>query len=360
MIKRTSIALALLALGTAAHAQTTGGAVSGATQDQATGKTASVSGTSAADASSGTNVTANAAVSHGSSLYAETYNQAVADYNAGNFNAAAGELRSVAKKNRNDVNINLMLSSIYLRQKNYADALPLLETIAKQSPKDVVNRDNLGEVYLQQNRPADAAVQFKAVLARAPKDEAATQGLALALSQTGNSGDAIATLQKLAASSPSVSSYENLAAALQKSGRAMEAAQAFQKAAVLAPTNPDLPFYAGETYVQAGSNDKAVPMLTQALALKTQYQFPTHIMLAQIYSTNGARDKAIAEYKAATLVQPADPMPWFNLGVLQQQAGQTDDAKQDFAKVVSLKPADMGMLKQAQQSLAALQATPGK
>ncbi len=365
MIKPISIALALLAFSTAAHAQNTsgqgsGGVVTGAAQDAATGKTASVTGTSAADASSGTNVTAGAAASHGSSAYAEMYNQAIGDYNSHNYNAAAKELRSVVKKAPNEINARLMLSNIYLSQKNYADALPQLEAAVKQGANDPATRDNLGEVYLQQNRPADALAQFKAVLARTPKDETAAQGLALALSQTGNSGDALAALQKLAADKPSVANYENLAGALQKAGKNADAAQAFQRAAALAPTNPDLPFYAGESYAQSGSNDKAIVALTQALALKTQYQFPAHMLLAQIYSGSGVRDKAIEQLKAAALVQPSDPTTWFNLGVLQQQAGQTEDAKQDFGKVVALKPTDAGMLKQAQQSLAALQATPGK
>lgn len=360
MIKQISVALALLALGTTAHAQQGGGAATQATQDEATGRTSSVTGTSAADEGSGTNVTANAAIAHGSSAYAETYNQAVRDYNAGNYKAASGELRSVIKKSPNDADLRMMLSSILLRQKDYAGALPNLEAAAKYAPNNVANRDNLGEVYLQQNRPADAAVQFKAALARAPKDEAAAQGLALALSQSGSSGDAVAVLQKQAADKPSVSAYQNLAAALQKSGKNADAALAFQKAAALAPASGDLPFYAGELYVQSGSNDKALPLLMQAVALKTQYPFPAHMLLAQIYSGSGAPAKAIGELQAATAVQPSEPSAWFNLGVLQQQAGQTEDAKRDFGKVLALKPANAAMTTQARQALAALQDAPVK
>jgi len=354
MIKQIAIAAALLAFGTAAHAQDAG---TTATSDSRTG---SANATSASDASSGINVIAGAAMMHGSSAYAELYNQAVKDYNAHNFGEAVKELRSVVKKAPNEVNPRLMLSNIYLSQNNFADALPQLEAAVKLDSKDISTRDTLGQVYLRENRAADAAVQFKAVLARAPKDAAATQGLALALSQSGNSADAIATLQKLAADKPSAATYMNLAVALQKSGKNADAAQAFQKAAALDPKNADLPFYAGELYVQSGSSDKAIALLTQALALKTQYQFPAHMLLSQAYSAGGARDKAIAELKAATQVQPTDPTPWFNLGVLQQQAGQTDDAKQDFGKVVSLKPNDPGMRTQAQQALTALQSSPGK
>ncbi len=236
----------------------------------------------------------------------------------------------------------------------------MLEAAVKQDPKDLVTRDSLGQVYLQQNRPADAAAQFKTVLARAPKDAIATQGLVLTMSQTGSSGDAVAALQKLAASSPSAANYTNLGAALQKSGKTADAAQAFQKAAALAPANGDLPFYAGELYVQSGSNDKALALLNQALALKTQYSFPAHMLLAQVYSQSGARDKAILEFTAATQAQPTDPTSWFNLGVLQQQAGQRDAAKQAFGKVVSLHPADTALLTQAQDALAALQGMPNK
>lgn len=355
MIKQISLAFAVLALGISAHAQDAGQTAT--SNQQSTG---SANGTSASDASSGTNVTAGAAQMHGSSAYVEMYNQALKDYNAHNYGQAAKELRDVTKKNPHDVNIRLMLSNIYLSQKNYADALPQLEAAVKQGANDAVTRDNLGEVYLQQNRPADAVVQFKSVLVRAPKDNTALQGLALALSQTGNSGDAVAALQKLAASNPSITTYENLAAALQKSGKTVDAAQAFQKAAALDPKNADLPFYAGELYVQSGSSDKAIALLTQALSLKTQYQFPAHMLLAQMYSQSGARDKAIGEFKAATVVQPTDPAAWFNLGVLEQQVGQTEEAKRDFGKVVLLKPADSALLTQAQQALAALQAAPSK
>ncbi len=354
MIKPISLALALLALGTTAHAQDAGQTT---TQDHPNNANSSAS---ASDASSGINVTANASALHGTSAYATLYTQAIADYNAHNFNDAAKELRSVVKKAPNDANIHLMLSNIYLSQKNYADALPQLEAAVKYGANDPVTRDNLGEVYLQQNRPADAVAQFKAVLARAPKDDTATQGMALALSQTGGAGDAIAALQKLAADKPSAATYANLAVALQKSGKTADAAQAFQKAAALNPKNADLPFYAGESYVQSGSNDKAIVLLTQALALKTQYQFLAHVLLSQAYSNSGVRDKAISELQAATTVQPNDPSAWFNLGVLQKQAGQTEAAKQDFGKVISLKTAAPGLLAQAQQALTALQAAPAK
>ncbi len=115
MIKQISICLTLLALSTSAHAQQGVGGVTQAAEDNVTGKTASVTGASAADASSGDNVTAAAAQLHGTSAYVELYNQAVRDYNSRNYPQAVKELQSVIKKAPDQVIPKQMLEQ-YLSQ----------------------------------------------------------------------------------------------------------------------------------------------------------------------------------------------------------------------------------------------------
>jgi tetratricopeptide (TPR) repeat protein len=146
---------------------------------------------------------------------------------------------------------------------------------------------------------------------------------------------------------------------LQKAGRSAEAADAFRKAAELDPNSRNAWLYAGILYEQNGAHDKAIPALTQALALGAEPKYQAHMALAQAYAHTNDSAKALDEFAAATQARPDDPIAWYDLAVLQTQTGKATDAVQSYRKVLDLKPTDAAILNPTQLNLGLLLAADG-
>lgn len=305
------------------------------------------------------NVIANATAAGGSSAYAEQYKQALDDYKAGRLDQAARGLESVVKKAPDNVTAHSLLGYIYLRQDKNAPAVAEMEKVIKLAPKEDDAHKNLAGAYLRAGRYDDAAAQYKIVLAHSPRDAGSLFGLAMAQGQAGRNDDAVASFRQAIAVRPTSVAYQNLGVVLQKSGRNLEAADAFRKAADLDPKNAGAWLYAGLLYSQVGANDKAIPALTQALALGTPSLYDAHMALAQAYAGQKNNPKAMAEFAAAVKARPDDPTAHFDLAVLQTQAGQKADAEQSYRKVLDLKPTDPQIVTQAQTNLGLLLAADG-
>ena len=144
------------------------------------------------------------------------------------------------------------------------------------------------------------------------------------------------------------------ASCFRKAAGNAEAAAAFQKAADLDSKNSISLLNAGLLYAQTGDNDKAIADLNQAIAQDTDYKYEAHLTLAQAYHNTNNDAKAISNSIRPLRFARQTPTPLFNLGVLQQQAGQSADAEQSYQKVINLKPTDSQILVQSQTNLGIL------
>lgn len=295
--------------------------------------------------------------SDGTGPAASQYNRAVGEYKSGKLGDAVKDLQAVLKQEPGDAQARKLLAYTLLRQNKSADALPYLEATVKAAPQDVQTRDNLGKVYLALKRPAEAAAQFNAVLAVSPKDATAARMLAQIAVKTTTAAttETVTTKpsQKPEQSDLTAKDYATQGADLLKANKFDAAMAAYGKAADLDPKNADLRLYIGELYMRAGVPGKAIPAIDQALAMHTKHIFEASTMLGQIYAPTDPA-KAISEFKLATDARPSDPAAWYNLGVLEAQAGDTADARQHYQKALSLNPADPVLADHAKQSLAAL------
>lgn len=286
--------------------------------------------------------------------------QAIADFKAGKLAEAAAGLESLEKKSPNDVTAHSLLGYIYLKQNKNDQAIAEMETVVKLAPGDISGRKNLGRAYLQVGRDNEAIAQFKAVLSRSPKDTDALYGQALAQAQTGSLADAADGFRQVIALKPTSAAYQNLGVVLQKSGKNAEAADAFRQASTLDPKNAVAWLNAGLLYAQTGAGAKAIPALTQALALGTDYKYEAHMALAQVYVAQKNNPKALSEFAAAASVRPNDPTALFDLAVIQTQARQTPAAEQTYRKLLAANPAGTQILTQARTNLGLLLAADGK
>ena len=301
-----------------------------------------------------------AAAAHGTkTAYQEKLQDAYNDFNGERYAKATSELQEIIKKEPNNLTAHNMLAAIYQKQGNVTALVPELEASTRLDPKNANMQSNLGVAYLQTGAFDKAAAVFKAAQARSPKDATVSYDLGLALAQTGKTDEAVAAFQNAIKIKPSAVAYDQLGVALEKSGKQGEAATAFDAAAGLDPKDAQAPLFAGMMYHQAGHDDKAVPDLQKALALGTADKFSAHMVLAEVYEHTGKNDAAIAEYKAASQINPQDFGAAANLGVLSQNSGKKADAEAAYRHALTLKAPTPEAAAQVQDTLGELLAQEG-
>lgn len=244
------------------------------------------------------------------------------EYSQNHFERAAPELEMILKKTPQDVRARLLLSAIYLQQKQAQRAVSQLETAcclenAAGFRTDSRSEDKTLEIAYTQNLLATAYLQTgqtqKAIriertsLARAPKDPQTAFQLGTALTQAGNLS---------------------------------EAAEAFAKAAALDRKDSRAAFLAGLLYHQVGEDAKAVPALKKALALGPPHKFEVYSALAEAASNAGNFQDAVAADTLALRIQPSDFPTLANLGVENQNLGRTEQARALYQQALALKTGD--------------------
>ena len=246
-----------------------------------------------------------------------------------------------------------MLGYESLLRGDAAQAVPYLEAAVRLNPNDIDARYNLGNELqeVQPPRYAEAADQYKAVLALlespagtgpkagpAPHRNLTVNGvkfnLATALGQAGQTDEALRTFKEIAdpSQNPSAAVLKNYGFFLVQAGNELEAAQTLDQAAQADPKDAVTWLNAGTLYAKLGKNEQAITDLNNAVGpnvappLDATSAYAAHFALGQAYAA-GDPNRAIAEFKAASQLQPDVPKPLYNEGILEQQRGLNSDAE---------------------------------
>ena len=248
---------------------------------------------------------------------------------------------------------------VLLRQKNPAEALPLLEDAAGQKPEQFRPRYYYAESQLQTGDYAGAEENFRRALALDAKSADANLGIAQALVQQGKLDDAAPFFRQAAQAEPNYRGYllqlgnlyekanrpdaaiaiyrefpENPAAQA-RVGELLLAAKKFSDALPSLedayrkdPTPPNRMALA-EAYVRTQQSEKALPLLEQSVAAA-----PGDYDLRMIYART-LRDRkqfapAAKQFYEAAKLKPAESKPWTELGDMLYMSGDLPQALAAF------------------------------
>jgi tetratricopeptide (TPR) repeat protein len=248
---------------------------------------------------------------------------------------------------------------VLLRQKNPAEALPLLEDAAGQKPEQFRPRYYYAESQLQTGDYAGAEENFRRALALDAKSADANLGIAQALVQQGKLDDAAPFFRQAAQAEPNYRGYllqlgnlyekanrpdaaiaiyrefpENPAAQA-RVGELLLAAKKFsdalpslEEAYRKDPTPPNRMALA-EAYVRTQQSEKALPLLEQSVAAA-----PGDYDLRMIYART-LRDRkqfapAAKQFYEAAKLKPAESKPWTELGDMLYMSGDLPQALAAF------------------------------
>jgi len=254
---------------------------------------------------------------------------------------------------------------LLLRQKNPADALPLVEDAANQKPKEYAPRFYLAEAQLQSGLADQAAENYRLAAEIDPKSAAAELGWGRALALNGKPDeaaphfraaverdpryrDSLLSLAELFEEKKQIAEalaiyreFPDNAAVQERAGQLLlqsqkfaeavpQLAQAYQKA----PTPANRKALAA-AYLQAQQLDKALPLLEKAVADE-----PANYDLRMGYA-HALRDRkqypaAAAQFHEAAKLKPTETKTWTELGSMLYLSGDHEDALTALAQARQL------------------------
>lgn len=305
------------------------------------------------------NMTAGAASAHVSTAFQDQLRRASDDFNAEKFGVAAGELRTIIGKDRDNLMAHQMLAAVYQKQNDVHDMMTELQDVIRLSPQDVSAQSNLSIAYLQTGEFDKAIPLLARQVAAKPKDGQKAYYYGLALAQSGKTAEAIPVLQNAVKLKPSAPAFLQLGAALDQSGKTDDAIAALQSAVKLDPKDSQSALYEGMLLHRTSHDDQAIPVVQKALALGTSNQYGAHMILAEIYGSQGKNDLAVAQYKLAVAAKPTDFGAAANLGVVTQNSGAKADAILAYKRALTLAAPTPEAKAQVEDSLADLLAEAG-
>jgi tetratricopeptide (TPR) repeat protein len=224
---------------------------------------------------------------------------------------------------------------LLLRQKNAADALPLLSDAAEQKPEQFQPRAKLAEAQLQSGSPDAAEASYRRALELDPKSADCELGL----------GRALARQDKLAEAAPHYRRAAELDAQLreallelgslyEKNGQTAEAIAIYREF----PENAAAQRQAGQLMLESRQYAEAIPQL-EAAYTKSATQ-ANRVALARALLLGRQLEKATALLEQAVAAEPGNYELRMMLATALRDRRQFQPAAAQFLEAAKLKPTE--------------------
>ena len=224
---------------------------------------------------------------------------------------------------------------LLLRQKNPAEALPLLEDAARQKPREFRPRYFLAESQLQAGDPVRSEENYRLAVALDPKSAGAQLGMAQALLQQGKLADAEPYFRQAGQIEPKYRDYLlELADLYEKGHRTAEAMAIYREFA----DNPTAQTRLGELLLESKQYADAIPGLEKSY--QKDPSGPNRVALASAYVLTHQPEKALALLDQSVAAEPAN----YDVRIMYARAlrdrRQFPAAARQFYEAAKLKPVD--------------------
>ncbi len=222
-----------------------------------------------------------------------------------------------------------------------ADAEKTYRRAIKLRPDYWAGYNWLGVFYYGQARYAEAAEAWAEVVARAPDSFVGYSNLGLARLYQGHYGEAISSFQRSLSIRPSGEAYSNLATAYFYQRQYAEAARTYREALKLAERDYLLWGNLGDAlYCPPGSRSEAPDAYRKAVALANErLEVNPHDARvlgyrAWYHAVLGEKPPALSDVQRALQLAPQNAELMFNVALVHNQFGQTQEALAWLTKAV--------------------------
>ncbi|MGH9607766.1 MAG: tetratricopeptide repeat protein [Terracidiphilus sp.] len=213
-------------------------------------------------------------------------------------------LKQVVSSNPRRIDDVQLLGNIYMRSKDYADAVKWLSSAERLRP-DARSEVLLAICYQQLKQMSLASQYLKMAEHRAPGNVDVQRTLAGYYNDLGQYSEAIAALRAIRSPKPDV--LAELAYAYQLDGKTGDSAKLYAQAANAEPRDLDIQLAAAQAEVAAGSIGDADPFVKRASSINAN-SYRLHAIKGEIAQQQEHDADAVREYQAALASLPASPV----------------------------------------------------
>jgi tetratricopeptide (TPR) repeat protein len=245
--------------------------------------------------------------------------------NRGVFDEAIAAFRKAAELAPNAVIVFLRLGDAYMKDHDYAAAIPPLKHAAELSPDSPAVHQLLGYALLAAGYAADAVPHLKMI-----NDPAA---LGIAQLQAGQAAEAVANLQSALAKSPD---DPDLLFYLSRAATAL-AGQSLDRLRAVDPNSARGHQALGQTDYEMKMLPEAAKEYEQALALRPDLP-GLRLELGQVFAAGSQWAKAEEQFRGEAKLQPGSAEAAYRLGNALLQQGKMKEAAEELKRSDSLSP----------------------
>jgi cellulose synthase operon protein C len=255
----------------------------------------------------------------------------LAHHALGNQEKAKEYLESISQRNPQNTAARKLLASIYVDRRDLTRAQPLLESLQKLLPDDPQVLFLTGTMMLSQRRYAQATDFLERAVARTGRPDM-TRNLAFSQIGLGREQLGLASLEKTLATNPDDTlAGTTLAMLLARSGQPQKAIKTAESLLKRNPDNLTALNFVGST--RGGTGDIAGARASFAKVLAKDPNFlPAILNLVKLDVVERKFDDGRQRLAGILAKQNANPDALFELGLLEQTAGNLAEAIRHFKK----------------------------
>ncbi|HEX8984237.1 MAG TPA: tetratricopeptide repeat protein [Bryobacteraceae bacterium] len=258
----------------------------------------------------------------------------------GNPSQARDELNQTIQKFPNSPEAALLLASLDMRERRYADAEQAFQRLYKVNPADLRALLGLSETYAVQKQYDKAAAVLRAELAKSPDRLELRAALGNVLYRSGNFDLATEQYQAILQARPdAVDIYVRLGETYAAKGDLPAAIRAFDKAKQLRPNDPAAYLQLALLYERSGRPMQARPIYEQILKLQPDHGIALNNLAYLLAENSGDLDEALALAQRARQRMPTNNDVADTLGWIYIKKNLSDNAVSIFRDLVTKDPA---------------------
>ena len=254
---------------------------------------------------------------------------------------ALTEFEACVRLNPNYYPVYYRIGVIHLKQGDYIEALQAFETARKLNRKWEYPQYGIGLVYLAQGETDRAREAFENLTHQKKKFAPAYIKLGQVLAIQGFFDDALTEYAKAVQHQPNAAQdFYELAVIFNEKGRTDGAIQLYQRTIETEPTHAQSHFALGEIFYTSGTTEAARHHYQQALSIMPSLKDTFYEPLEPYFAGLMTPDQAMPMIQKAMFVLPEDPRSYFYAGMIETDAGNTENAIQHYEKTIEIIEAD--------------------
>ena len=254
-------------------------------------------------------------------------------FDKGDTSKAIDLCQTFLKKNKDNIEIRLILGELYLNIKDYKNAVTLYKSVLELDRENTTAYFYLGSTYAEAKKYDLAIVLLQKMVTLAPENLMGNYYLARVLKIQKRYDEAEATLKKVISLNPRFEApWIDLCEIYELQGNIEQAINTYRDYLSIFPDRIAIRIRLGELLMLLKQDDEAEKEFRTVLELDDTNREARHL-LGVMYVSQGKYDHAAEQFLNILRNTPADIRAIFFLATIYEEQGNTDDALKEYRRI---------------------------